>query len=122
MNETNDVPEENAAAPEEVIEETVDEARVREEGKIAAILSYVPFLCFYALFLKRDNPYAFHHAKLGLLLFIVELAAVALRWDLLWNVVLILCAAVAIWGMVAALRGDTFRLPIISDLLDQYQP
>lgn len=122
MNETSDIPEEETVDAEVSAEEPVDEARVREEGKVAAILAYVPFLCFYALFMKRENSYAFHHGKQGLVLFIVELAAVALRWDLLWNVVLILCAGVAIWGMVAALRGDSFRMPVISDLLDQYQP
>lgn len=103
-------------------EEPSEEARFREEGKIAAILAYVPFLCIYALFFKKDNPYASHHGKQGLVLFIAELAAVALRWNVLWNIVLILLGAVAIWGMIAALRGEPFRLPIVADLLDQYQP
>lgn len=120
MNEMNSDFEEQVAGS--VGESAEEEAKLREEGKIAAILAYVPFLCFYALFVKKDNPYAFHHGKQGLVLFIAELAAVALRWDVLWNVVLILLGAMAIWGMVSALRGESFRLPIISDLLDQYQP
>lgn len=96
------------------------EERVREEGKIPAMLAYVPFLCFFALFLKRDNPYAFHHGKQGLILFLVEMGAIALRFDLLWNLILILCGGVAVWGIVAAFRGIKFRLPLLSDLLDHY--
>jgi len=98
-----------------------EEEKLREEGKIPAMLAYVPFLCFWALFLKRDNPYAFHHGKQGLILFVTELIAVALRWDLLWNLILILCGAVAIWGMAAAFRGVKFKLPLFSQLLDKYQ-
>lgn len=103
-------------------EELPDEEKMRDGGKLAAILAYVPFLCFFALLLKRDNPYAYHHGKQGLVLFLAELVAVALRWDLVWNLVLMLCGAVAIWGMVQALRGQLFRLPFISDFLDNYQP
>ncbi|TKJ41678.1 hypothetical protein CEE37_03680 [candidate division LCP-89 bacterium B3_LCP] len=122
MNEENKTNEnsEDTTVPYAEVQE--DDANVKEEGKLAAILAYVPFLCFYALFFKKDNSYAFQHGKQGLAIFIIELAAVALRWDVLWNVLLFLCAAVAVWGMVTALRGDDFRLPIISDLLDQYQP
>ena len=119
MDEKNQVSQDNS---KDIPEEPSEDVSSKDEGKIAAILAYVPFLCFYALFIKRDNPYAFHHGKQGLVIFIVELAAVALRWDVLWNAVLVLCAAVAVWGMIAALRGETFRLPVISDLLDQYQP
>ncbi len=103
----------------------VEEAEITEETEkdvIAAVLAYVPFLCFYALLLRRDNPFAFYHGKQGLALFIAEVLAVALRWDFIWNLALILLGAVAIWAMIAAWRGEKFRLPILSDILDQYQP
>jgi uncharacterized membrane protein len=113
----------NSAAPPVIIgAEIPSEERMREEGKIPAMLAYVPFLCFFALFLKRDNPYAFHHGKQGLILFLIEMIAIALRWDLLWNLILILCGGVAVWGIVAAFRGVKFRLPLLSDLLDKYNP
>jgi uncharacterized membrane protein len=103
-------------------EDLSPEEKIKAEGKIPAILAYVPFLCFYALILRRDNPYAYQHGKQGLILFLAELIAIALRWDLLWNLILILLGAVAVWGMVAALRGQPFRLPVVSDLLDHFQP
>ena len=106
--------------PLDVTPEPVEETEIQEPDKVAAILAYVPFLCFYALFLKKDNAYAFHHGKQGLALFVVELAAVVLRWNVLWNLVLVLIGATAVWAMVAALRGDEFRIPVVSDVLDQY--
>ncbi len=102
--------------------EPTEEERIQEEGRIPAMLAYVPFLCFWALFIKRDNAYAYHHGKQGLILFLIELIAIALRWDLLWNLILILCGGVAIWGLVSAFRGQKFRLPILSNLLDKFQP
>jgi hypothetical protein len=100
---------------------SAEEIRLQEESKIASILAYVPFLCFYPLIVKRDDPQAFHHGKQGLFLFIIELGAIAMRWDFIWNFILILCGAVSIWGMISALRGDPFRIPIITDLLDKYK-
>jgi len=102
--------------------EVSEEDRLLDEGKIPAMLAYVPFLCFWALFLKRDNPYAYHHGKQGLILLLAELAILVLRFDLIWNLMLILIGAVAIWGMVTAFRGVLFKLPVVSDLLDHYQP
>lgn len=64
-------------------DEIMEEIPVQEPDKVAAILAYVPFLCFYALFFKKDNHYAYHHGKQGLFLFVVEIIAVALRWDVL---------------------------------------
>lgn len=90
--------------------------------RVAAILAYVPFMCFYALFTKKDDAYAFHHGKQGFVLFLAEIIAIALRWDILWNLLLIILGAVAIWAMVAASRGELFRLPVVSDYLDQYKP
>jgi len=117
MEEKSDLPPESKVV---ATEEPSPEVPPASEDKVAAILAYVPFLCFYALFAKKEDPYAYHHGKQGLVLFIAELLAVALRWDVLWNVVLICLGALAVWAMVAALRGEMFRLPIISDLLDQY--
>jgi uncharacterized membrane protein len=105
---------------EEVKEVTPEELLDQEPDKIAAILAYVPFLCFYALLLKKENDFAYYHGKQGLVLFIAELIAVALRWNMVWNLLLIVLGATAIWAMVSALRGEAFRIPILSDFVDRY--
>lgn len=118
MNENNEPPVDESTV-------SIEDADVQEEDEkdvIAAILAYVPFLCFYGLLFRRDDPFAFHHAKQGLALFIAEVLAVALRWNVIWNLALIFLGGLAVWAMIAAWRGERFRIPIISDLLDQYQP
>ena len=53
---------------------TPDEDIVRE-GKFFAIISYVSFLCIITLILKKDNKFALYHARQGLVLFVMEVAA-----------------------------------------------
>jgi uncharacterized membrane protein len=117
MEDKNEQPQNESAVPVEEVDFTEKE---EEKDIIAAVLAYVPFLCFYGLLFRRENAFAFHHAKQGLAIFIAEVLAVALRWDLIWNIALILIGGVAIWAMISAWRGESFRIPIISDLLDQY--
>ncbi len=118
MNDDQSTPEESA--PPALEEVPFSEVENEEPDKVAAILAYVPFLCFYALLYRKDNAFAYHHGKQGLVLFIAELIAMALRWNVVWNVLLIVLAAVAVWAMVAALRGEEFRLPVVADIVDKY--
>ena len=51
-----------------------EEQEIRE-GKFFAIISYVSFLCIITLILKRNNKFALYHARQGLVLFVLEVAA-----------------------------------------------
>ncbi len=51
---------------------------VIEEGKVFAVLSYLIILTLVAVAFGRRNDYAAFHIKQGLLLFILEVAAIAL--------------------------------------------
>jgi len=106
---------------ESVSQSDIDDSQDVEKDVVAAILAYVPLLCLYPLLFKKDDPYAYSHGKQGSLLFALELIAIALRWNLIWNLVLLGIGAIAIWGIVSVWRGVDFRIPILSDLLDQYQ-
>ena len=94
-----------------------------EEGKTAAILAYVPFLCFFALINKKDNPFALKHGKQGLLLFLIEIVAVVFLLpkisQLFWNAVLILCLVFVILGILYALQGKDWKIPYIGDWADK---
>src|SRR3989338_4462877 len=48
------------------------------DGKFFAAIGYISLLCFVPLFLKRDNKFAQFHGRQGLVLFILELAAMML--------------------------------------------
>ena len=72
-----------------------DDQKIVEEGKIYAILSYIPFLCFIPMFKTDVNEYAKKHVKQGLLLLIVEISALFFLIEFIsrifWTLVLIIC-------------------------------
>lgn len=95
-----------------------------EEGKAAAILGYIPFLCFIPLIKMRDNEFALRHGKQGLLLFMVEVVAVFFMFDvisdLFWGMVLIIAAGVAVVGILYAIQGKEFTIPYLGSLADRF--
>ena len=121
----------NESTDEKPIEETpVPEAAPVEshgfktdEGRLAAVMSYIPFLCFVPLLNMRHNPEAVFHARQGLMLFLVELVAFLFLFDRISNFVftaiLIMAVALSMVGIFFALQGRNYRLPIIGDLADK---
>ncbi len=94
-----------------------------EEGRLAAILSYIPFLCFIPLLNMKDNKEARFHARQGVILFLIELVAILFLVDgisdFVFKGILILAVALSFVGIYFALRGKSYKLPIISDLADK---
>jgi fumarate reductase subunit D len=94
-----------------------------EEGRLAAILSYIPFLCFIPLLNMKENKEASFHARQGVLLFMIELVAVLFLIDgisdFVFKGILIAAIALSIAGVYSALRGKSYKLPIIGDLAEK---
>jgi len=94
-----------------------------DEGKAAAILGYIPFMCFVPLVKMKDNPFALRHGKQGLVLFVIEIIAVIFLLpkisDLIWVMVLVLCLASAVAGIIFALQGQDWKIPFIGDLANK---
>jgi len=97
-----------------------NELEIRE-GKFFAIISYISFLCIITLILKRRNKFALYHARQGLVLFVIEVAAFILSiipfLGLLIGVFGYgLFLLVSIWGMIQAFLGVYCKIPIISKI------
>jgi fumarate reductase subunit D len=94
-----------------------------EEGRLAAILSYIPLLCFIPLLNMKDNKEARLHARQGVILFLIELVAVLFLVDgisdFVFKGILIVAVALSVVGIYFALQGKSYKLPIISDLADK---
>lgn len=94
-----------------------------EEGKAAAVLAYIPFLCFVPLVKMRHNPFARHHGKQGLLLLFIEIIAVIFYLPMIarhfWPFILILCLLAALLGVLEALQGHRWKIPFIGDLAEK---
>ncbi len=105
--------------------ETDEQARKKmiDEGKAAAMLGYIPFMCFVPLVKMKDNPFALKHGKQGLILFIIEILAVIFLLpkisDLLWSAVIVLCLAAAVAGIFFAIQGQEWKIPFIGDWADK---
>lgn len=94
-----------------------------EEGRMAAILAYIPILCFVPLLNMKDNPEARFHAKQGVLLFLVELVAVLFLIDgvsdFVFKAILVVAIALSVVGIYFALQGKPYKLPFIGDIADK---
>lgn len=99
------------------------EEEMIEEGKAAAVLGYVPFLCFIPLTKMRHNKFAFRHGKQGLFLLFVEILAIFFMFDIIsnlfWGILLILSIGSAVFGILYALQGKEFTIPFIGDQADK---
>ncbi|MBU8934086.1 MAG: hypothetical protein KOO62_08760 [candidate division Zixibacteria bacterium] len=94
-----------------------------EEGRMAAILAYIPFLCFIPLLNMRDNKEARFHARQGVMLFLVELVAALFLIDgiadFVFKVFIVFAAALSVAGIIFAVQGKNYRLPIIGDIAEK---
>ncbi len=94
-----------------------------DQGAIAGILSYIPFLCLIPLIQMRDNEQARFHSRQGLVLFLIELAAglflIPGLAKLICITVLILSLGASIAGIMFGVQGKLYRLPIIGDISDK---
>jgi len=101
----------------------VEENKDIKEGKIWAVLAYLGPLCLLPLLNKKDNKFALHHAKQGLVLFVGELIAFIvflipfigqfILTFLGWLIGLIF-GAYSIIGVIQSLMGKYWKAPIVS--------
>ncbi len=95
-----------------------------QEGKFFALISYISFLCIISLILKKENKFALYHAKHGLVLFVLEVAAFIisvvpiLGW-LIWGLGTVVFVCLSVWGILNAAMGKYNRVPLFSDIADK---
>ena len=94
-----------------------------KEGKFFAIISYLGFLCVVALALKKNNKFSLFHAKQGLIIFVLEVAAFVLSVIPFFGWVIgvfgyALFLLVSLWGMLQAFSGQYYRIPLVSKMAD----
>jgi uncharacterized membrane protein len=128
----NDTPQMPAGKIPELSEDKHDlsatsEKRARgfssEDDRMAAILSYIPLLCFIPLLNMRENKEVRFHARQGVLLFLIELVTALFLIDgvshFVFRGILIVAVALSVAGIYYALQGKSQKLPIIGDLAEK---
>lgn len=85
-----------------------------DSNKALAAISYIWILFLIPLFLKRDSTYVQHHAKQGLVLFIIEVIISFVMWFPIIGQVLFLAALItSIIGFIKAINGELWEAPIL---------
>jgi len=96
-----------------------------EEGRIIAIFSYIPFLCFIPLFSNPRNRFARNHSKQGLLLLLIEVIALIFLIDffshIFWVLILFSCFLLAVVGILMVLLGKYWKIPYIGNIFEKYE-
>jgi len=95
-----------------------------QEGKIFAVVAYLWILCLIPLFFKKENKFALFHGKQGLVLFIGELALWLIGiipfigWLILFAGTLT-CGVLSLIGIVQALLGNFWKMPVLGDIAEK---
>ncbi|MFA4936959.1 MAG: DUF4870 domain-containing protein [Patescibacteria group bacterium] len=95
------------------------------EEKTWAAISYLWILCLVPLLLKRESNYIRYHAKQGFGLFVVELiisiiAVVPLLGWLIGFIAWMVFVVLSVMGLVSALSGKMWRMPIIGEYVAKW--
>ncbi len=96
-----------------------------EEGRVVAVISYIPFLCFIPILGGQKNNFVNKHIKQGLALLIIEVISLLFLIDffsqIFWIVILLSCVILSITGSLKALFGETWRVPYLGKLFEKYE-
>ncbi len=91
-----------------------DSTKDIEKNKTIAALSYVWILFLLPLLLKKRSKFAQFHAKQGLVLFIIEIAAGLFVWiPILGQILSLALLVVSVVGIVKTLNGEWWKIPYI---------
>ncbi|MFH1354484.1 MAG: hypothetical protein ABIH36_04370 [bacterium] len=94
-----------------------------DENKLLAALSYVGVLVLAPLLMGRNNSFVRWHAKQGLVILIgMVVALMAAAWmPVVGNVLFLVLLIVSVIGLVQALLGRSWRIPIIGQIADSFK-
>ncbi len=95
-----------------------------QEGTLFAVISYLGILCLIPLLLKKENKFAHFHGKQGLVLFIGEVGAaivniVPILGQLIWIIAVLLFGILSLAGIVQALMGNYWKIPVVGDIAEK---
>lgn len=95
-----------------------------EDGKLPAILGYVPFLFFVPLFGAKNNSFAVRHGRQAFALFVIEIVALLFLIDVVseffWTVVFVGCIGVALVSCAHAAQGRFWKIPYLGDFIKKF--
>ncbi|HCC22770.1 TPA: hypothetical protein DF272_01170 [Candidatus Falkowbacteria bacterium] len=95
-----------------------------EKNKVLAAVGYLGILCLIPLLLARDSQYAKFHGKQGLILFIAEVIislvnVIPILGQVIWLIAFVYFIIMTITGIIKALNGEKWVMPILGHYTDK---
>jgi len=95
-----------------------------QDDRLISAIGYLGILCLLPLLLKKDSAFAQHHGKQGLVILIAWLALwvgniIPILGQIVWTLGTIALLVLIILGMVNALQGKMWDLPILGKYAKQ---
>jgi uncharacterized membrane protein len=107
-----------------------------EEGKALAGIGYLGILFLVPLLAKKENKFCQFHGKQGAVLFGLEVVAFivvlilffilniipcagAVIGTILWLAYVICALGLSVWGLVMAMKGEYWKMPVIAPLAEK---
>ncbi|MBU1179667.1 hypothetical protein KJ885_01855 [Patescibacteria group bacterium] len=99
---------------------TTPQQKDTNKNRLYGAISYLWILCFIPLLFKRDSSFALYHARQGLVLLIAEFFATLIGWipfvgyyvSMFLGIIL---AILALLGIINALDGKHWKMPVLGD-------
>jgi uncharacterized membrane protein len=95
-----------------------------DDDKLIAAIGYLGILCLIPLLAKKDSAYAQHHGKQGLVLLIawvilMFINIIPILGQILWMLGAICLIALLIMGVINALNGNMWEMPVLGKYAKQ---
>lgn len=89
-------------------------------------MGYLSFLCFFPLFLKRNDDFALFHARQGLVLFVAWLILIAasifpILGGVVWDIGHLIVFLLSLVGIFNAASGARRGLPVIGKVAQGFE-
>jgi uncharacterized membrane protein len=95
-----------------------------EDNKLLAAIGYLGILCLIPLLAKRDSAFCQFHGKQGLVIFIVWIVLSFVNilpfiGQMIWMLGSLALVVLVIMGMIHALNGEEWELPVLGQYAKQ---
>lgn len=95
-----------------------------QNDKLFAAIGYLGILCLVPLLLKKDSAFCQHHGKQGLVLLIAWLIlwvgnVIPVLGQIVWAVGSVVLLILLILGMINALNGNLWEMPVLGEYAKQ---
>jgi uncharacterized membrane protein len=114
----NQTPEETTPAPAPAQTTPASSTPTAEKNTAMGVLAYLGPLVFVPLLTEKNDPFVKYHVKQGLVLLVIEVAALFVlddifRLRMISDLIILGCLVLTVIGILTVVKGEEKELPLI---------